>query len=251
LEVGSFSYWFDKPWFHTEGRLAAVLIIPSSWGSQLGGHLHAISVYCRSCSLRGRRCSRRGATLLQTAASVALDGGRHCSRWRAALLPTSAGARCCKRRLAAGSATNGGGNCYEQRWGLLPMAVGSATNSGGCCYQWRRDLLPTVALLPSMGRHGCQPELRMQQGGWRGISTLEMQVAPFVMSTSSLATVGGAQIAMGVVRCCHRGAMCSYSVAAVVLARLIVALGTMVRRRRASPFVVISFFLCRDREEDE
>jgi hypothetical protein len=42
LEVGSFSYWFDKPWFHTEGRLADVLIIPSSWGSQLGGHLHAI-----------------------------------------------------------------------------------------------------------------------------------------------------------------------------------------------------------------
>jgi hypothetical protein len=25
----SFSYWFDKPWFHTEGRLAAVLITPS------------------------------------------------------------------------------------------------------------------------------------------------------------------------------------------------------------------------------
>jgi hypothetical protein len=45
LEVGSFSYWFDKPWFHTEGRLAAVLIIPSSGGSQLGGHLHAISVF--------------------------------------------------------------------------------------------------------------------------------------------------------------------------------------------------------------
>jgi hypothetical protein len=41
-EVGSFSYWFDKPWFHTEGRLATVLIIPSYWGSQLGGHLHAI-----------------------------------------------------------------------------------------------------------------------------------------------------------------------------------------------------------------
>jgi hypothetical protein len=35
-EVGSFSYWFDKPRFHTEGRLAAVLIIPFSWGSQLG-----------------------------------------------------------------------------------------------------------------------------------------------------------------------------------------------------------------------
>jgi hypothetical protein len=36
----AFSYWFDKPWFLTEGKLAAVLIIPSSWGSQLGGHLH-------------------------------------------------------------------------------------------------------------------------------------------------------------------------------------------------------------------
>jgi hypothetical protein len=45
LEVGSFSYWFDKPWFHTEGRLDAVLIIPSSWGSQLGGHLHAIKQF--------------------------------------------------------------------------------------------------------------------------------------------------------------------------------------------------------------
>jgi hypothetical protein len=43
LEVGSFSYWFDKPWFHTEERLAAMLIIPSSWGFQLGGHLHAIT----------------------------------------------------------------------------------------------------------------------------------------------------------------------------------------------------------------
>jgi hypothetical protein len=45
LEVGSFSYWFDKPWFHTKGRLAAVFIIPSSWGSQLGGHLHAIKQF--------------------------------------------------------------------------------------------------------------------------------------------------------------------------------------------------------------
>jgi hypothetical protein len=38
-EVGSFSYWFNKPWFHTEGRLAAVLIITFSWGFQLGCHL--------------------------------------------------------------------------------------------------------------------------------------------------------------------------------------------------------------------
>jgi hypothetical protein len=36
----AFFYWFDKPWFLTEGKLAAVLIIPSSWGFQLGGHLH-------------------------------------------------------------------------------------------------------------------------------------------------------------------------------------------------------------------
>ncbi|KAK1613086.1 hypothetical protein QYE76_036759 [Lolium multiflorum] len=34
LHVAFISYWFDKPWFLTEGKLAAVLIIPSSWGSQ-------------------------------------------------------------------------------------------------------------------------------------------------------------------------------------------------------------------------
>jgi hypothetical protein len=27
-----------KPWFHTEERLAAVLIVSSSWGSQLGAY---------------------------------------------------------------------------------------------------------------------------------------------------------------------------------------------------------------------
>jgi hypothetical protein len=37
----AFSYLFDKPWFLTEGRLATVLIIPSSRGSQLGGYLPA------------------------------------------------------------------------------------------------------------------------------------------------------------------------------------------------------------------
>jgi hypothetical protein len=37
----AFSYWFDKPQFLTEGKLATVLIIPSSWGSQLGGYLPA------------------------------------------------------------------------------------------------------------------------------------------------------------------------------------------------------------------
>ena len=33
-EATLFSYWSIKPWFHTEGKLATVLIIPSSWGSQ-------------------------------------------------------------------------------------------------------------------------------------------------------------------------------------------------------------------------
>jgi hypothetical protein len=56
LEVGSFSYWFDKPWFHTEGRLIAVIIIPSSWGSQLGGHLHAIKL--QSLPLLGAKNER-------------------------------------------------------------------------------------------------------------------------------------------------------------------------------------------------
>jgi hypothetical protein len=41
----AFSYWFDKLWFHTEGRLDAVLIIPSSWDSQLDGHLPVSSIF--------------------------------------------------------------------------------------------------------------------------------------------------------------------------------------------------------------
>jgi hypothetical protein len=41
----AFSYWFDKPRFLTEGRLGTVLIIPSSWGSQLGGYLPASSTF--------------------------------------------------------------------------------------------------------------------------------------------------------------------------------------------------------------
>jgi hypothetical protein len=36
-----FSYLFDKPRFLNEGKLATMLIIPSSWGSQLGGYLPA------------------------------------------------------------------------------------------------------------------------------------------------------------------------------------------------------------------
>jgi hypothetical protein len=45
--ASTFGSWFflllvRKPWFHTEGRLAAMLIIPSSWGSQLGAY-HTLS----------------------------------------------------------------------------------------------------------------------------------------------------------------------------------------------------------------
>jgi hypothetical protein len=36
----AFSYWTIKPWFLTEGKFAAILIIPSSWGPQLDGDLH-------------------------------------------------------------------------------------------------------------------------------------------------------------------------------------------------------------------
>jgi hypothetical protein len=37
--------WTDKPWFLTEGKFATVLIIPSSWGSQLDGDI--TSTPCR------------------------------------------------------------------------------------------------------------------------------------------------------------------------------------------------------------
>jgi hypothetical protein len=62
LEVGSFSYWFDKPLFPTVGRLAVVLIIPSSWGSQLGGQLHAIMQFFW-CHCRGERGFLQGESL--------------------------------------------------------------------------------------------------------------------------------------------------------------------------------------------
>jgi hypothetical protein len=36
----AFSYWIDNLGFLLREKLAAVLIIPSSWGSQLDGDLH-------------------------------------------------------------------------------------------------------------------------------------------------------------------------------------------------------------------
>jgi hypothetical protein len=38
--VVSFSYWSIKLWFHTEGKLTAMLIIPSSWGFPTGPLRH-------------------------------------------------------------------------------------------------------------------------------------------------------------------------------------------------------------------
>jgi hypothetical protein len=46
----AFSYWFDKYRFLAEGRLATVLIIPSSWGSQLGA-----STWHHQTTIRNRR----------------------------------------------------------------------------------------------------------------------------------------------------------------------------------------------------
>jgi hypothetical protein len=39
-EVISFSYWSIKLWFHTKGKLAAMIIIPSSWGFPTGPVKH-------------------------------------------------------------------------------------------------------------------------------------------------------------------------------------------------------------------
>jgi hypothetical protein len=43
-----------KPWFLTEGKFAAVLIIPSSWGFQLDGEI--TSTPCRIKLIFWRRC---------------------------------------------------------------------------------------------------------------------------------------------------------------------------------------------------
>jgi hypothetical protein len=51
----AFSYGFDKPWFFTEGKLPAVLIIPSSWGSQVGGHQHRTAIKLFSGAVAGEK----------------------------------------------------------------------------------------------------------------------------------------------------------------------------------------------------
>jgi hypothetical protein len=62
----AFSYWFDKPWFHNWGKLAAMLLIPSSWGSQLGALTsHHQSIFL--ASLPGwKKTSARGVSHAQS-----------------------------------------------------------------------------------------------------------------------------------------------------------------------------------------
>src|SRR5215218_6706845 len=63
------SSWFDKPWFLSEGKLAAVRIIPSSWGSQRTCELHAIKhIFWRRC--RGSEEKLHHRELPPTATSI-------------------------------------------------------------------------------------------------------------------------------------------------------------------------------------
>jgi hypothetical protein len=50
---------FDIPWFLTKGKLAAVLVKPSSWGSQLDGDLHYHTLPQQRFFLRHCRGKRR------------------------------------------------------------------------------------------------------------------------------------------------------------------------------------------------
>jgi hypothetical protein len=58
----AFSYWFDKPQFLTEGILATLLIIPSSWGSQLGGFLPTSSINFLAPLPGKKKISARGVS---------------------------------------------------------------------------------------------------------------------------------------------------------------------------------------------
>jgi hypothetical protein len=61
----AFSYWFDKPRFHNWGKLAVVLLIPSSWGSQLGAYNALSSNF--SGAVEGRKkISARGVSHAQS-----------------------------------------------------------------------------------------------------------------------------------------------------------------------------------------
>jgi hypothetical protein len=51
--VISFFYWSIKLLFHPEEKLAAMLIIPSSWGFPTGPVIHQGGLASGSCGIRG------------------------------------------------------------------------------------------------------------------------------------------------------------------------------------------------------
>jgi hypothetical protein len=58
--------WTDKPWFLTDGKLAAILIKPSSWGSQLDSDLHYHTPPQHEALLHGMKMAKAcGATQLK------------------------------------------------------------------------------------------------------------------------------------------------------------------------------------------
>jgi hypothetical protein len=62
-----FSYWFDKPWFLTEGKFAAVLIIPS-----LGVPNWSV-IYINTAP---QSATTDGAVMMKPENLIAFDGAR-------------------------------------------------------------------------------------------------------------------------------------------------------------------------------
>jgi hypothetical protein len=62
----AFSYWIDIPWFHTEGKLAAIFTKTFSWGSQLADHLlHQLHTNKFSGTIHHRAIRYQGVSLDQ------------------------------------------------------------------------------------------------------------------------------------------------------------------------------------------
>jgi hypothetical protein len=65
-KCGSFSYWFDNLSFTTEGRLSAVLIIPSSWGSKWSVIYMPSSIFFLAPLPGRKKISARGVSHAQS-----------------------------------------------------------------------------------------------------------------------------------------------------------------------------------------
>src|SRR5215216_7938839 len=64
LEVFTCSYWFDNLGFKTEGKLVAVLIIPSSWGSPTSSIYFGPSSIFSGAVAGESRASSQGESLI-------------------------------------------------------------------------------------------------------------------------------------------------------------------------------------------